>query len=388
MSTPHHIGLIAQGGAGWAGGAEYVRNLASAIHAAAPATKISLLCAADAAAEWRERMPATSLIEIRKPRAARWLDRFRPRNAHFTEPARAAGLDALYPFTYDNRYNVGVSFPLGNRVPPWAGWIPDFQHRFLPQLFDAKEIARREQGIAGLLNEASVVVLSSQSAARDLARFHPEHASKAAVLSFATFPAADWYAPYAADDLKWLPERFFLVSNQFWRHKNHLVLLEALKLLAARGVRPVVICTGQLHDFRDPDYAGLILRTIHATGLTAQVLLVGLVPRRMQIEMMRRCLAVVQPSLFEGWSTVVEDARVLGRPCLLSDLDVHQEQNPPGARFFTRDSPAELAEALDAAWRELPPGPDPEAEQIARNRADERIVEVGRTFLQIAARIS
>jgi glycosyltransferase involved in cell wall biosynthesis len=99
---------------------------------------------------------------------------------------------------------------------------------------------------------------------------------------------------------------------------------------------------------------------------------------------MRRALAIVQPSLFEGWSTVVEDARALGRPCLLSDLAVHREQDPPGARFFDPRSPEALAELLAEVWEKWPAGPDFEEERYAHARALVRLDRVGLRFLEIA----
>jgi hypothetical protein len=113
-------------------------------------------------------------------------------------------------------------------------------------------------------------------------------------------------------------------------------------------------------------------------------MMLGLVSRRLQIEIIRRSLAVVQPSLFEGWSTVVEDARVLGKPALLSDLDVHREQNPPGAQFFPREDEISLAALLETNWKNLQPGPDRDAEQRARQAAESRIAEIGRRLLVIA----
>lgn len=391
MNGPRHIGLIAQGGAGWAGGVEYVKNLLRAVGAAGgDECVLSLICSGAALPEWQAQIDhAHHLIALSKPARRSLLDRFCAPNRHFISPVKAAGIDFLYPLTYDNAYNVGLSFPLGERIGParWAGWIPDFQHRHLPHLFSEKEIAKRERGIAQLVREAPRVVLSSASAAEDFRRFFPSDAHKAEVLTFATFPHADWYEDgTCAEDLSWLPERFFLVSNQFWKHKNHLAVFEALRLLRGRGIRPVVVCTGQLHDFRDPDYANTILQAVHRFGIASQVLLLGLAARRTQIELMRRCLAVVQPSLFEGWSTVVEDARALGKACILSDLDVHREQNPSGARFFARDSTDALAEQMAEAWEMLRPGPDREAESSARQRAEERIAEVGRSFLAIAER--
>jgi glycosyltransferase involved in cell wall biosynthesis len=381
VSKPLHIGLIAQGGAGWAGGTEYIRNLTRAIAAADPPVRVSIVCSRAQQPEWSSH---GSLVVV-PPARKSWLSRFQEPNRHFTDAVNEAAIDFLYPLTYDNQYNVGVTLPLGRSLHArWAGWIPDFQHRALPQLFTPKEISRRDRGIDQLVAAAPKIVFSSETAAAEFRSFFPPAAQKAEVLTFATFPQAEWFSGDCGEDLHWLPERFFIVSNQFWKHKNHTTLFEALQLLAARDVRPIVVCTGRLADFRDADYADTILQSLHRFGIAQQVVLLGMIARGTQIELMRRSLAVVQPSLFEGWSTVVEDVRVLGKPVILSDIAVHQEQNPPGARFFPRDSAAALADSLEEAWRTLTPGPHLESEAAARTRAEQRITEVGRRFLEIA----
>jgi hypothetical protein len=95
----------------------------------------------------------------------------------------------------------------------------------------------------------------------------------------------------------------------------------------------------------------------------------------------------VQPSLFEGWSTVVEDARVLGRRLLLSDIPVHREQNPAGAEYFEPENVEALAALMERAWRDWPSGPDPETEDSARRIGEQRLREVGYRLLQIAGAI-
>lgn len=313
-----------------------------------------------------------------------WLEGLLGSNRHLRAAIRRERIDFTYPLTYDNGYNLGVRFPIGDLDCSWAGWIPDFQHRHLPQLFSEKERGRRDAGMAALIKEAPKVVVSSESAAADFRRFHPADAGKEIVLTFGTFPNADWYTNINGEDLSWLPKRYFAVCNQFWSHKNHALVIRALELLAQKSIRPVVVCTGALMDYRQPDYAERLLQQMHRAGVASQVMILGMVPRRLQVEIVRRSLAVLQPSLFEGWSTVVEDARVLAKPTILSDLDVHREQNPPGAEFFERENATALAAALERAWQTLTPGPDREAEEQARKRAEVRIVEIGNRLLAIA----
>ena len=392
-----------QGGAGWIGGSEYIRNLVLACgHLPAEERGEFELCVISGAsldpglaAQFEPLVARSFALSTEQPpttipNRVRWIIdrslRGRP-NSRFAEFIAAHGFDFLYPLTYDNQYNIGVALPIGNAFGAcrWAGWIPDFQHRFMPELFSAKEIAKRDTGIATLASDARTIVFSSESAAADFRRFHPGAAAKAEVLHFHTFPTAAWFEgdPAAVQRQFHLPERFFLVSNQFWQHKNHALVFEALALLRARGICPEVVCTGHPHDFRNKDYFNEILRRMHELGVAPQVHLLGLIARTEQVQLMRRCLAVVQPSLFEGWSTVVEDGRALGKPILLSDLEVHREQNPPGVAFFERASAESLATWLAEWWAERRPGPDLEAEAAARTAAAEASRRYARRFLAI-----
>ncbi len=371
MSFPQHVGLVALGGAGWMGGSNYVRGLAAAIHASSPATKVSFICPKNLLPDWRN---DASVIAVKTQRTLR--ARLFDRTPQLPKVIAEAGIEFVYPVTYASAFLLDSQLS----ACAWAGWIPDFQHRYLPNFFTGKDIVWREDRIALLAEKATRVVLSSESAANDFREFFPAHAAKARVFTFATPPLALRDADLALDDV---PPRFLLVSNQFWKHKNHGVILDALRILQARGVRPIVLCTGQLVDHRDPEYAGTIRAALEKDGLGEQVKLLGLIPREEQVGLMRRAVAIVQPSLFEGWSTIVEDARTLGRPCLLSGIAVHREQNPPGARFFDPHSPEALADLIAEAWADWPAGPDRDAENAAHGRAVARLAEVGSRFLAL-----
>ena len=62
-----------------------------------------------------------------------------------------------------------------------------------------------------------------------------------------------------------------------------------------------------------------------------------------QMALMAGSLAVINPSLFEGWSTTVEEAKSMGKVVLLSDIPVHREQAPLRGRYFQPDRAEDLA---------------------------------------------
>src|SRR5207247_5452966 len=91
-----------------------------------------------------------------------------------------------------------------------------------------------------------------------------------------------------------------------------------------RGRMVHIVCTGSGFDFRRRDYFGQVKNYVDDHALGEQVHFTGLLPRAEQIAILRRSLAVLQPSRFEGWSTVIEDAKSLGKPCVARDLPGHR----------------------------------------------------------------
>jgi len=288
---------------------------------------------------------------------------------------RAAGVQALFSNT---EYGPAMQVPL-------AAWIPDFQHHHLPDMFPAEERQNLDAYRTAMAKHAQRIVLSSEAARQDFARFAPGAVDKARVVRFVA------QVPGAAYDRNpaWvcrhygLPERFVHLPNQFWKHKNHAVVAQALALLRERHPEVVVVCTGNTNDHRDPAHFGRLLEQVSAQGVRDRFVVLGLVPAEHLWALMRQSLALLQPSLFEGWSTTVEEAKSLGKAVVLSDLPVHREQAPAGARYFDPRSPESLAEALVAVFATRTPGPDAALEQAARTALPGRTLEFARTLVRV-----
>jgi len=291
------------------------------------------------------------------------------------------------------RYKASVLLPVLQidlqRAPvPTIGWIPDFQHRHWPEYYSKSSLASRDRAYRELAKRSRLILLSSESARNDLAGFLPEHMAKARVLPFPSLFA--FQAPEASDPggtvAKYhLPEKFALVANQFWQHKNHRVVVEAVALLKRRGAQLPVVMTGQPSDFRDPQNRTVseLLQRIAEAGLAGQVTVLGQVAYAELIALMRAAAVMVQPSQSEGWSTVVQDGKALGRPLICSGIATHREQAPGALGFFEWNRADDLADLLERHWERLTPGPDPtrEAECLAREHEFAR--QHGRKLLQI-----
>ena len=165
------------------------------------------------------------------------------------------------------------------------------------------------------------------------------------------------------------------------------MLFEAIRILRDRGFADIcLVSTGHTNDHRQPQHFPSLQEYIKQYGLTAHIRILGLLPRQVQVQLFRRAAAVIQPSLFEGWSALVEDARTLGKRIYVSDIPVHREQKPTNGVFFRPDSAEELADLVAKDWPNLKPGPDLVRESEAHVQHRSRALAFARAFHQILKR--
>lgn len=230
-------------------------------------------------------------------------------------------------------------------------WIPDFQHLHLPKMFSSDEMKYRNTYFMKLIQKSDLIILSSYDALKDLKTYAPDYLKKARVLQFVSQPSK-LYFNRTDDDEKSLREKygldteFFYMPNQFWAHKNHKIVFEAVKMLKEKGSEIQLICSGHMSDYRNKKHMDELKDFIKDNKLTDNIKLLGLVDYEDVFALIKFSKAVVNPSLFEGWSSTVEECKSVGKNMILSDLDVHKEQYPE-ALFFERNTSQALANLLE-----------------------------------------
>ena len=250
-----------------------------------------------------------------------------------------------------NKYKsfVDYSFPFGGKNEKQIGkqmiyWIPDFQEHYLPHFFTTEEIEQRKINQTFISNQTNKLILSSQNALNSYLKFYPDNTTTNIVLPFAV---VNENTPELHKDIllaKYkLPNNFFISPNQFWVHKNHLIILQAISELNKMGINVNIVFTGKEYDYRNPTYFETLKTYVQENDLTNQVWFLGFIDRGDQINLIRYSKAVIQPSLFEGWSTVVEDAKSLNKIIILSSIQVHKEQLNGKGQFFNPTNAVELA---------------------------------------------
>lgn len=267
--------------------------------------------------------------------------------------ALVAGIDYAAAAAFDEA-GVDVVFEharfFGWRLPiPVVAWFPDLQHRSLPHLFSRAAWWRREIGFRAQLASGRSIILSSESALNDCRRFYARARNQMSVVKFASRPTDDLLAANPGEIIRLyeLPEQYFYLPNQFWRHKNHQLVLDALTILAGRGIKPVVAVSGGPDE--PPCYFHSVMREVKECGLNENFRYLGMIPLAHVYALLRSSRALINPSRFEGWSTTVEEAKSFEVPMIISDLAVHREQAGGSAAYFSVDDAAALAEYIAEA---------------------------------------
>lgn len=228
-------------------------------------------------------------------------------------------------------------------------WLPDFQHKYLIKYFSYEELRLRDIQFKEISLKTNKLVLSSSTAKADFIKFYPEHKNEVFVIPFASILPEFSSIPIDKLRVKYnLLDPYFISPNQFWAHKNHQVILEALLYLKSLQVKTLVVFTGNENDYRNPGYMQSLKDFVKENKLEAMVRFLGFLDRSDQLQLMNYAIAVIQPSLFEGWSTVIEDSKCINQFVISSTIEVHKEQlkDYPNAKLFDPYDPKELANQL------------------------------------------
>jgi glycosyltransferase involved in cell wall biosynthesis len=344
MAERKRVGLIFSNNENWIGGTYYILNLINALNALEDTLKPELI------------------IFLEKPNDQKIVEeigypylKFLTFSLNYTLPERIINkisrtilgkkiIDRGFPSTV-----AQIIFPYFDaealyNIRAKLYWIPDFQAHIYPTFFTESELKRLLPLHQTLANRNFPIVLSSQDAANTFQKLFPESKSKIFVLNFAvTLPD---FKHLAIEDLRkkyQLNQPYFIAPNQFWQHKNHLTVLKAIEYLSTQNLDFQLVFTGKEYDNRNPQYTDDLKEFVKVKNLSDKVKFLGFIDRKEQLQLMNNALAVIQPSLFEGWSTVVEDAKAMNQAILLSNLPVHQEQKNANCYFFSPQNHFELA---------------------------------------------
>ena len=229
-------------------------------------------------------------------------------------------------------------------------FLADLQYLYYPKNFSLKNRILRKINIYMCALHSTRIIVSSKDVKNDL-KIVSKLASRKAMVSPFVFlsPKKNEIIKYSFLRTKFkLPLKYFYLPNQYWMHKNHKVVLNALLYLKNKDKLKniFIVSTGSKEEHRNTKYFHEIEKFIGDNNLYKSYKYLGTVSFKEVLSLMYHSIAVIQPSKFEGRSSTVEQAKSMGKEILLSNIDIHKEQNPNRGKYFSPDDFNQLSNLL------------------------------------------
>ena len=218
----------------------------------------------------------------------------------------------------------------------------DLQHLHFPRFFTPEELATRERVYPAACAAASAVVVEARWVKKDICQTFGIADEKVLFIPIGAPGGGAALASDLSPSCSRHTGRFVFYPAQAWPHKNHLALLEALRLLHDRdGIALDLVCTG-----RKTSFWPTIAERVAGLGLRGRVRFVGYVEAGELAALYRDALAVVLPSLCEGAGQPLLEAFAHGAPVACSGTTSLAEYAGEAALLFDPDKPDAIAGAL------------------------------------------
>lgn len=253
-------------------------------------------------------------------------------------------IDACFPAVFYDNDKLDV---------PYMTYVPDFQHKYMPDFFSEEECRWLSDQIEKHVMQSPHILVTSQDAKNDIAKFYPKHKSQIYCMPFCPICVDKWTADKIADVEKYnLPKDYFIISNQFWQHKSHITAFEALEILYNQGYKDIhIVCTGIMTDYRNKSYVRQLIDQVNTLTCKNNIHFLGYIPKNDQIQILKGAIGLIQMTLYEGnpGGNSVLDAISVGIPCIVSDIEINREITgypEEEVCFFKTECSEQLAEKM------------------------------------------
>lgn len=260
---------------------------------------------------------------------------------------------AVYEKDVDVMLSTASDVFAGEIAVPTVSVIHDLMHRYEPgfsEVGSAKAIRERESLFRSMCRFCRILLVDSELGKQHVQESYGE-VLKAEVMVLPFLPAPyvlhhDPKGDHASVRAKYrLPESYVFYPSQFWEHKNHHRLIEAIKLLQDQGITVNAVLVGS-----EKNNFARVCRLIEELGLNSQVQILGYVPDEDIVGLYKCARALVMPTFFGPTNIPIVEALFLGVPVACSDLYAMPEQVGEAGLLFDPTSVADIAEKIGRLW--------------------------------------
>lgn len=244
---------------------------------------------------------------------------------------------------------------------PYIMAIHDLQHRLQPQFPEVSangEWERREYLFRNGTRHATLLIADSEVGKEDILTFYGQYGVARDRVKVLPYIVPPYFGVGILEGERervrmthHLPKRYLFYPAQFWPHKNHARIVQALGLLKQQhSIKvPVVFCGSYEEEIREHTFRE-VMSLSHQLQIEDQVNYLGYAPGKDMAGLYSGAVALVMPTFFGPTNIPVLEAWALGCPVLTSDIRGIREQVGDAAVLVDPLSVEGIAEGIYRLW--------------------------------------
>jgi glycosyltransferase involved in cell wall biosynthesis len=226
---------------------------------------------------------------------------------------------------------------------PYIFTVWDLQHRlqpFFPEVSQAGEWEKRENHYLNSLKKATFVLTGTNRGAEEISLFYQIHPDRIRKLPHPLPELVDG-SKLPADFPMQLIGKYLFYPAQFWPHKNHIRIIQALGILKQVNISVPVVFAGS--DKGNKNHVEELAKEL---GVRDQIQFLGFVAAEHMTVLYSNALALVYPTLFGPENLPPLEAMSKGCPAIVSNVPGSLEQYGEAVLYFDPASAVDLADKI------------------------------------------
>jgi len=224
--------------------------------------------------------------------------------------------------------------------------VHDLMHRYersFPEAGSNKEFRSREIHYSRTCKYSEGVLADSELGKKQLLESYNVKASKIHVLPFVP-------PKYIIEDNDVvfdynLPDKYIFYPAQFWEHKNHNGIVEAVKIIADQIPDLKIVFVGSPNNGYER-----IIKIIEEYNLKEKFIFLDHVPDQQMKHLYKNARALIMPTFFGPTNIPPLEAFATGCPVAISNVYAMPEQVGDAGLLFDPNSNNEIADAILKLW--------------------------------------
>jgi glycosyltransferase involved in cell wall biosynthesis len=248
------------------------------------------------------------------------------------------GVDLLFcPFTAPTYYEPGI---------PVVSTIYDLQYKTYPEFFNPDDVKHRNKVFIDACHRATILTAISdysRKSAIQHGKLKPDKIRTIYLRMAQRLHVETEYSDKILNHFDLTSNRYLIYPANFWKHKNHEMLLTAFAIATRQGIPQDIklVCTGAPGEHQQ-----WLIHAAAILGLENRVIFTGYLPNDELSSLLCSAAGMIFPSLYEGFGLPVIEAMAAGIPVACSNKRSLPEISGNAALLFDPGMPEQISQCM------------------------------------------